>query len=367
MNILQVVSSSRTSGAERHVLILAERLHQRGHNVVVVCPPNDWLPLRLHEVGVPTIEMPMRGLLSWTAVFKLCRVARKHAIDVIHAHLTRATYLGYFAASLVGVPVISTVHVQPHDVSYRYLPRCNHWLIAVSNHIRELLIARGLPPHQVYTVHNGSDFVEAALSHPKSALSVRAELGLPSDAELIGLIGRVRLFKGHHILVSAAPAIVQRCPRAYFVFVGPSDPALQQKLWEMASAHGIEERLRFVGVREDVPRLMQAMDVITLPSVTEACSMAIIEAMAMGKPVVATRAGGNPELIEEQRTGLLVERTPEAFAEAIISLLQNPSRRDAMGQAGQARVRSLFSAEGMIQNIENIYWHILNSQQRAGV
>src|SRR5579872_5134551 len=107
MNILQVISSSRTSGAEKHVLVLSERLRRRGHEVTTACPPGEWLPGRLREAGVPTVEIPMRGVLSAAAVFKLLRVARRHDIHVIHAHLTRATYLGYFAASLARVPVIS--------------------------------------------------------------------------------------------------------------------------------------------------------------------------------------------------------------------------------------------------------------------
>jgi len=370
MNILQVISSSRTSGAEKHLVVLSEGLRQRGHNVLAVCPPGGWLSDRLRVAGVPTMEVAMRGLLSPGTIFALRRVARQNRVDVIHTHLTRATYLGYFAGILARVPVISTVHVLTRDFAYRYLPSRNHWFVAVSDYLRQALIARGVPPARVQTVYNGTDFCAGRQDSlpldspvPAQELSVRAELGLPADAELIGQFGRVDSFKGAPLLVRAAKEIVAQCPRAYFVFVGHARPGIQQTLWEMASAEGVDDRLRFTGIRNDVPRLMEAMDVIVLPSLIEACSMAIIEAMAVGKPVVATRAGGNPELIEDQNTGLLVERAPETLAEAVIGLLQDSQRRAAMGRAGQTRARSLFSAQEMAQNMEDFYQRILERKK----
>lgn len=373
MNILQVISSSRTSGAEKHLVVLSEWLRRRGHNVLVVCPPGGWLPGQLRKAGVPAVEIAMHGLLSPRTIFALRRVVRQNGVDVIHTHLTRATYLGYFAGLLAHVPVISTVHVLTRDFAYRYLPSRNHWFVAVSDYLRQALIARGVPPARVQTVYNGTDFASdrpdlvplgARPSPfvplvPAPSLSVRAELGLPADAELVGQFGRVDSFKGAPLLVRAAKSIVEACPRAYFVFVGHAEPGIQQALWEMASSERVDDRLRFTGVRDDVPRLMEAMDVVTLPSQMEACSMAIIEAMAMGRPVVATRAGGNLELIVDQATGILVERTPEALAAAVVGLLQDPLRRAAMGQGGQTRARALFSAQTMARNMEGFYRQVL--------
>src|SRR6185503_1853364 len=139
-------------------------------------------------------------------------------------------------------------------------------------------------------------------------------------------------------------------------------PGAQQTLWEMATAEGMEDRLRFTGVREDVARLMDAIDVITLPSVIEACSMAIIEAMSMGKPVIATRAGGNVELIDDQVTGLLVERTPEALAIAIVRLLRDRPARLLMGKADRERALSLFSARPTAKNMHFLYTSLLPSR-----
>jgi len=359
MNILQVISSSRTSGAEKHLVVLSEWLRRRGHEVTAVCPPGGWLPDQLRSAGIPSIELPMKGARSSASILALRRLARERQIDVIHTHLTRATYMGYFAGTLSHIPVISTVHVLTRDFAYRWLPKANHSFVAVSDYLRDRLIARGVPEGRVHTVYNGTDFETEDEIVPASSLSVRAELGLPADAELVGQIGRVDSFKGAPLLVRAAREVVTQRPHAYFVFVGHAEPGVQQALWEMASADGVDDRLRFTGVRDDVPRLMSAMDVVTLPSINEACSMAIIEAMTMGKPVVATRAGGNLELVADGRTGILVERTSEALASAVNEVLGDPARRLLMGMAAEERAHSLFTAQVMAQNMEHVYQRIL--------
>ena len=175
---------------------------------------------------------------------------------------------------------------------------------------------------------------------------------------------RMEEFKGPFVLTQAARKIVAARPRAYVFFVGPIEPNVQQELSEIADADGVVDRLRFTGQRDDVRRLMSAMDVITLPSRYEACSMAILEAMALGKPVVATRAGGNPELIDDGVTGLLIERTPDALAHAIIRLLSDSRSREEMGEAARARAHASFSASVMVSQIETLY-HDLHQEMLA--
>ncbi len=366
MNVLQVISSSRTSGAEKHMVVLSDRLRRRGHDVTAVCPPGGWITRQLASADVPRLEWRMHGLLAPATVVRIRSFVRQHGIEMIHTHLTRATYMGYIAGLLARVPVVSSVHTLTRDWAYRYLPRQNHWFVAVSADLARTLVARGVSPDRIRTVHNGTDMGLLGADRQSSALSVRAELGVPSDAELIAVFGRVDEFKGQHILVRAAPRIVQECPRAYFVFVGHAEPSIQQGLWELASATGVGDRLRFTGVRDDVARLLDAMDVVALPSRTEACSMAIIEAMTVGKPVVATRAGGNPELIEDGVTGFLTERDPEAVGCAIATLCRAPDLRATMGHAARERALAHFTADSMAANMEALYTEILSARGRGG-
>src|SRR5258708_18076641 len=139
MNILQLVSSSRTSAAEKNVLRLSQVLVQMGHNVLAVCAPGGWLPEQLQSLEIPSIQMPMRGLDSVKAVASLRSIARRNKIDIIHTHLTRAAYLGYAAASFSSVPVISSVHVWSLDIAYRFLPGRHHWFVTVSDYLRNIL------------------------------------------------------------------------------------------------------------------------------------------------------------------------------------------------------------------------------------
>lgn len=364
MNILQVISSSRTSGAEKHFVVLSESLMRRGHNVLAVCPPGGWVAEQLHTAGVPSVEVTMHGMASPGAVLRLRGLACSEHMDVIHTHLTRATYLGYFAGALSRIPVISTVHVLTRDMAYRYLPNKNHWLVAVSDFLRQGLIAKGIPADHVRTVYNGTEFVDDEI-RPASSLSVRAELGLPADAKLVGIFGRVDAFKGHHILVRAARAIVDKHPRTYFVIVGLAAPGIHQRLWEMASAEGVEDRLRFTGVRDDVSRLMEAMDVVTVLSQVETFGMVVIEAMAVGKPVIATRVGAIPELVADGVSGVLIDRTPAALAAAMNSLLADPDKAARMGVVAKSRAAAMFSARTMAQNMENLYRGVLAVSHRG--
>lgn len=320
----------------------------------------------------------MRGARSCVTAWNLPRIARERKIEILHAHLTRATYFGFLTSRLTRLPVVSSVHIMTHDFAYRRLaPKRRSQIVTVSDCLRQAMLRQGVAPSQVRTIYNGTDFCEeeaeeaggpaevsSIAGRPEGgaeALTVRAELSLPPDAELIGLFGIVNEFKGHPILARALKEIVAARPRAYAVCVGSVKPEMQQSLWETASADGLAERLRFTGVRNDVRRLMSEMDVVTLPSLFEACSMAIIEAMATGKPVVATRAGGNPELIADQETGLLIERTPEALAQALVAILSDAERKKLMGAAAHRRAVTRFSAGVMACHIEHLYQELLHN------
>ena len=363
LNVLQVISSSRTSGAEKHVVLLSEKLRALGHNVTAVCPPGGWLPEQLRLAGIPMLELPMHGKGSAAAILQLRKIIRQRRIDVVHTHLTRATYMGYFAGNISRVPVISSVHVLTSDFAYRWLPRTNHWFVAVSNFLREGMINRGMPEDRVKTIYNGTDLQKetASMSNPSELLSVRAELGIPPDALIVGQVGRVDSFKGAPLAVQAAGQVVKTFPNAYFVFVGHTEPIIQQGLWEMASELGIGDRLRFTGVRNDIARIMSAMDVLITPSEAEACPMTVIEAMAMGKPVVATRVGGIPELIVDGQTGLLVERDPEPLAAAIKRVLSDRQWRLQLGEAGAERAEQMFTAKVMADNMERLYRQVIGA------
>ncbi len=190
MNILQIVSSSRTSGAEKHVIVLSERLKRRGHRVTALCPPGGWLPERLRAADVAVIERPMHGGQFVPAVLSVTRSSRREHYDLIHTHLTCATYLGFMAGAMNRLPVVSSVHVLTHDLVYRrLLPRKRNRIVTVSDFVRDSLVKQGIAEQSVQTIYNGTEFCADEdtrdYSHADNAseLPVRAELSLPPNAE----------------------------------------------------------------------------------------------------------------------------------------------------------------------------------------
>ena len=384
MKILQIVSSSRISGAEKHVVVLSNRLLRRGHEVLTICPTGGWLPGQLASASVPTWELGLRGAEGFRSFQAIKEHILSEKVDVIHSHLTAATYFGYLLGRMTGRPIVSSLHTRTNDMVYkRLMPRKGNRIITVSNFLREMLIKQGIPAWLLKTIYNGTEFfpeetgICAGENLPdifppppppdltgEASTPVRAELNLPPDAELIGLFGHVDEQKGHFLLMQSARSIVERRPNAYFVFIGHAEPRIQKNLWELAAADGVADRIRYTGVRNDVPRLMDAMDIITVPSQIESFGMVIIEAMARSKPVVAARVGGIPELIRHGETGLLVERQPADLADALVSLLGDPEKRAFLGKSGRENARTRFSADIMVNHIENLYCEMLQNPGR---
>ncbi len=358
MNIIHVISTTRPSGTTS-VVVLADWLEKRGHNILLVCPPGGWLPGIIRAADIPLKEIPMHGTKGPSAILQISRLAREFNADIIHAHLSRATYISHCAGILSRTPVVSSVHVMHRDLAYKILPNKRHWFVGVSDCIRKAIISHGVPEKFAHTVYNGTDFLN--VNSKIMSENVREEFCLPDNSEIVGLVGNVNNFKGHPILIEAARTIIEHRPDTYFMFVGKYEPSDYDTLVSMAKKVGVSDHIRYTGVRNDVKRLISEMNIVTLPSQFEACSMAIIEAMAMGKPVVASRVGGNPELVEHERTGLLIKRNPEELSEALISLLSNKELCSRMGTAGKLKAENIFSAAATAENMEMLYIRLRKS------
>ena len=358
MNILQIVTHSYPCGVVSHALLVADQLQQRGHRVTVLCPAQGALPTQLQSRGVPTQPIAENLPDKLRQLQSLSRQARAQPVDVIHAHTTRAAYYGVLLGQRAQTPVVATLHSLTHDLVYRrLLPRRANRMIAVSEAQQKRLVEQNIPASYLRAVYNGTDMLDQAarLNRGEAASAVRAELNLPLPTPIIGLIGDVGEAKGHPLLLSAIPEILAHCPSAHFVFVGHRHADAFACLLETATRLGITDRLHFLGARSDIARLLASMDILAVPSRWETFGLVVIEAMAMGTPVVAARVGGLPEIVVDGETGVLVERGPAAFAQALVALLQNPSRRARMGMAGQARVQELFTADAMLDRIEDVY------------
>jgi glycosyltransferase involved in cell wall biosynthesis len=355
LRIFQYITPSGIGGAEVHVATLAEKLRERGHEVLVICPQGRPLLAEL-EARRLTVRAPRTyGKADPLTLLRLAGWLRRERPHVLHTHLSTASLLGSGAARLAGLPAVATVHGLNTRTCFKWATH----LIAVSNAVKQHLVAQGLPEGRITVIHNGVDL--KLLSRPYDRAALRAAWGIPPEAPLLVTVGRLVPEKGHRDLLQALAQLAQHAAwrelRLLMVGAGVLLPLLRQEAADL----GLSERVIFAGFQRDVPPFVQAADVFVLPSIREGLSLSALEAMALAKPVVACRVGGTPEVVVEGETGVLVSPArPEELAAALEALLRRPEQAQAMGEAGARRVREAFDLEQMVSKIEAMYRGLLD-------
>ncbi len=366
LRILQIVGNSVIGGAENHVLTLAQALRARGHVVAVVCPRPGPLVDALRDARVPVhlIEhvMPAPGdeyTLCFPALWALGTLMQRWRPTVVHSHLYPAHLHGTLAGQLTGVPVLlTTAHtlvVRPGDPWLIALTRGR--IIAVSRAAKALLVQAGVPPGRIRVVYNG---IAPPYFQDETAQArrVRQQLGIPPDPPVVGIIARLSAEKGHRAFLHLARDIAALRPAARFLVVGTGP--LADELHALAAHLGIAERVVFTGARRDVTVLNHAIDIFALPSREEALPLAVLEAMAAGRPVVASAVGGVPEVVVDGETGFLLRPDDHpGFVRAVVTLIDRPALRARLGERGRARVRARFGVDRMVQTLLRYYRALL--------
>jgi glycosyltransferase involved in cell wall biosynthesis len=325
---------------------------ERGHHVEVVCPPIPWMQEMAADYGLTAHGVDLKSNLGLPAQAAVLRLVRSGRFDIVHAHLARAAYLGLVANALTGVPLVTTVHVETREPIYRLIGRGRNRIVAVSQYIRGVLKGRGVRGEAIDVVYNGTEIADDPPSAPDEVFT---EFGVPRDRSLIGPVGRVAPEKGHHIALEALPRVLDDRPEAQLLFVGRTDGEFHERLRADAARLGVADRVTFTGHRQDVPRLLDAMDFSVLPTVMDGFGLAVIESMARERPVVASNVGALTELIEPNETGLLVPQTPEAFAEGMRFMLSRREERERMGRNAREAILARFTVDRMVDGVLAVY------------
>jgi glycosyltransferase involved in cell wall biosynthesis len=351
LKILQIVSSTTTSGAERNALDLSKELVRRGHFVEVITPERGWLPRELERFDIPATQRNMKKAGWHQTLGYVIRRLRQGKFDLVHSHLSRATYFGAIGGMFAGVPAVSTVHIGNHDRIYRWMARGDNRLIAVSNYVRGLLHGREISDRFIETIYNGTDFC----SMPR-----RAHLGSGSGFQdrvgpKFGLIGRVCPEKGHREMILALKEIRQEFPTCHAFFVGRIIPSFEPELQSLIFETGLSENITLSGEQEDISSILDGLNFTVLPSHKETFGIAAIESMARERPVVASRVGGLPEIVRHEQNGLLVDLKPSSIAEACCRLISNQTERETYGVAGREVVEKKFTLGRMVDQVEALY------------
>jgi L-malate glycosyltransferase len=368
------IDTARTwRGGQNQVLLTVNGLRSIGHRTALVAHPDGELRRRAAE-GLDLIPIAPRGEMDLSAAWKLSRAIRRLEPDIVHAHDAHGVALAALALSMVAasarragnaVPVLVAArrvdfHLRGNSLS-RWKHRQVDCFIAASEAIREMLVADGVPPGRTATVHEGID-VEHVLAAPP--VNVHETFWLPHHAPVVGNVAALVAHKGQKHLIDAAHLVVQEIADARFLILGEGE--LREPLERQVRDYRLEKHVLLPGFRPDVLGCIKRFDLFVMSSVTEGLGTSLLDAMACSRAVVATRAGGIPEVVEDQVTGALVApRDHVALAGAIVRLLRDAASREQMGAAGFARVSARFTVDRMVAETADVYARVAR-RGRAG-
>jgi glycosyltransferase involved in cell wall biosynthesis len=354
-------------GTERQFVNIVKRLDPEQFDLRIACfrKWGAFLP-EIEACHRPLTAFQIRNMHSPTTMWRqlqFARYLRHYRTQVLHTYGWYANVFGIPAAKLAGVPVIiasirdTGAHQTPIQLKVqRRLCGLAHCVLANSDAVRDWLLAGGYRASQLRVIRNG--IVQQKLDRSVARSSFRQELGIPSGAPLVGTVCRLNPVKAVEDLLFAAVRVLPSHPETRFVIIGDGDE--RAALTSLAAQLGIADRVIFLGFRTDVVQLLPQLTVSVLTSLTEGFSNTILESMAAGIPVVATRVGGNSEIIVDGVTGRLVPvRDTAALSDAIASLLGNPELAIRMGSSGKSRVAGRFSIENTVRETEQLYLELM--------
>lgn len=373
MRLMHVVDSLEFGGLERVVTDLAIAQKRRGHQVTVFSlQTTQGLLPELQDAGVEVVVGHKKRTADLGMLSKMRGLMKGRGMDIVHAHNFVPNYHAAAAMTLLGRrPVqVCTCHDMGTRLSNERLRKLFMWSLKhtagvamVGQQVYDRYVKDGMvPAAQAMTVLNGVPVDRFAWT-PERRAAARAKLGIAEDELLIGAVGRAVALKNQRLLIELLPAIAAQQPKVRLAIIGGGP--LEAELRELVSAQGLTERVSILGQRTDVADLTPGFDIFAMPSLTEGLSIALLEACATRLAIVATAVGGNPEIIKEGQTGLLVPPADgPALQAALLDLLGDASRRQQMAQAACDWVRANASLESLCDTYDRFYEQALRSAGR---
>lgn len=370
LHILQTCLSSSWGGLEMQALEVSKQLKAGGHVVWLACPGGSRLASTASRQGIAVLPLSSRRYFSPSDIWRLRRFIRDEGMEIIHCHVSKDLSTLVPAMKLSGrrIPIILSKRIgsgiSKKDVFHRFLYAHVTRVFAISDFVQgNVLETTPMTPDRVVTIHDAVDTMRFSLDNVNRGC-VCKEFEINDDTVLVGFVGRFSPGKGHEEFLTAANVLRVEFPRLHFLIVGEAsegEDAYAESIKALCTSLTLDDVVTFAGYRSDIPEVMAAFDVFAFPSHAESFGVALIEAMAMERPVVATRRDGILDIIVDGETGFLV--TPKSAAElcdALRRLIADPALRRRMGKAGRARVEKLFSQEAQTQKMERIYQELIH-------
>ena len=354
--VVHTEASIGFGGQELRILAETRWLLQHGWDALIVAQPGSRLAREARDARLAVTELPMRRAIDVAAVRAMRRLLALRHARLVHTHSSIDSWIAGLAARTLGLPVVRSRHVSIAVPRRRALVyRLAHRILTSAERVKTILAEAGVDPAKLVAVPPGVD--TARFHGDVSGERVRAELGLTGP--VAGLVANIRGSKGHDVFLDAACAVLAAIPSARFLIVG--DGVGFADVRARVNALELQNAVIMTGFRRDVPEIMAALDVLVLPSVrSEAMSQVILQALAVGTPVVATAVGGSPEVIRHGETGVLVAPNDAgALAAAIIATFRDPAHARALARAGQAVVRTRLSIDAQMATTTGVYRELL--------
>ncbi len=360
-------------GPESKALELCSKLNRQKFETIMVYGKGGRLVKEFENIGVKIEKFVTISKFDLYEALYLYHMIKVNKIDIVQTHGLRFDFFGGIAAMLANVPHIITRHVaiSQHLISnfrkklYVFFDniaiKFATKVVTVSKTVgNDLIVNQGIVRSKIVTILNGVD-LERFCKDNSTRSAMREELGADDKKQIVGMIAQLSYWKGIPYFLKAIPAILRKCPNTRFLIVG--DGPERENLEIMAKREGISSYVIFAGFRSrnDIPEIISAIDISVLSSLREGLPLALLESMAMSKPVVATDVGGVSEIVQDEKTGFLIPpRDSDALSDAIIKLLKDKEKANKFGRAGRKYVEQSFSLELMIKKYENLYTQIAN-------
>lgn len=371
INILHVISKLPVGGVENQLLMILGK-YDRGKLSPIVCSLSDKgeIGREIEEAGIEVIPLnKLRHTFDWTMVKDIYNLIKKKNVKIVRTHLYHANLYGRLAARIAKVPcIVASVHdtytyTMDKKLHRRIINKClsrfTDKIVAVSEAVKkDILKYDDISDDKIIVIHNGID--KGGFQNINREL-IRSNLAISPEVQVIGMVGRLSLQKGQKYLLKAVSKIRDRFPKIVLLIVG--DGPLRNELESYARSLDIMKNTIFLGSRRDIPAILSSMDIFVFPSLWEGLPSTLIEAMAAGKPIIATDITPNKEIINSEKVGILVPaKNSDALASSIDLLLHNKDLSEDLGKAAKERAFSHFNIKATVDRYTTLFENILRGK-----
>jgi glycosyltransferase involved in cell wall biosynthesis len=361
IKVLHIDSEKGWRGGQQQAVYLFEGLLKRGIESVFVCRPGSKLSEYFKNKALPFLEVPMRGELDIFSAFRIANYARKKGFGIFHLHSAHAHSIGLMAklfypkVKLIGVRRVDFKIKNNIFSRIKYRTSLINRIVCISEEIKRVMLKCGINEDKLTVIRSGVDINKFDKIEPD--VSFRENYGIPKDYTIIGTVAALTGHKDYPNLLKAASEVLKKIQNVTFVAVG--DGKNENEIKKLHSELKLGEKFIFAGYQKKIGKYLKAFDIFVLASKKEGLGTSVLDALSIGIPVIATNAGGIPEMIENGVNGILVSKqNPDELAKAILELINNPERMSMIGKNGKETV-SKFSIDNTVEKNIELYKKLL--------